>query len=76
MPLRTKLLLIVLVTLIVVAHIGLWRDPTIPLAAKQKLTALNALGWAVIILPAIGVSYWLKAKTRKTDGLPPKEQLR
>lgn len=65
MPTRTKLLLSVLIIVIVVAHIGLWRDPDIPLAAKQKLTALNALGWAVIILPAIGVSYWLKTKTRK-----------
>jgi len=67
MSTRLKLLLVVLVALIVLGHIGLWRDPDIPLAAKQRLTALNALTWAVIILPAIGVSYWLKAKTRQQD---------
>lgn len=67
MPIRTKLLLAALIILIVVAHIGLWRDPDIPIEAKRRLTALNALAWAVIILPAIAVSQWLKAKTRKPD---------
>ncbi|WP_375279974.1 phenylalanyl-tRNA synthetase subunit beta [Pseudooctadecabacter sp.] len=62
---RSKLGLAVLVTLIVVAHIGLWRDPDIPLEAKRRLTGLNALGWAVIILPVFAVNQWLKAKTRK-----------
>lgn len=64
---RIRLFTAALVTVIVVAHIGLWRDPTIPLEAKQRLTMLNALGWAVIILPAIWVSFWLKAKTRPRD---------
>ena len=67
MPTRSKLLIVTLLILIVVGHIGLWRDPDIPLDAKQRLTTLNALGWAVIILPAIGVSKWLKAKTRNRD---------
>ncbi|WP_296416963.1 phenylalanyl-tRNA synthetase subunit beta [Pseudooctadecabacter sp.] len=62
---RLMLGLAALVTLIVVAHIGLWRDPDIPLEAKRRLTALNALGWAVIILPVFAVNQWLKAKTRK-----------
>lgn len=67
MPILIKLLLLALIPLIVIAHIGLWRDPTIPLEAKQNLTLLNALGWGAIILPAIGVSFWLKAKTRPRD---------
>lgn len=61
---KRRVILAGLILLIVVAHIGLWRDPEIPLEAKQRLTLLNALGWAVILLPAWGVSQWLKAKTR------------
>lgn len=67
MRLRTKIFIAALITLIVVAHVGLWRDPDIPLEAKRRLTMLNALGWAVIILPVFGVNQWLKAKTRKQD---------
>ena len=52
-----------LIALIVLAHIGLWRDETIPVEAKRRLTLLNALGWAVILLPAWGVSRWLKTRT-------------
>ena len=33
-----------------------------PLEMKRRLTLLNAAGWAVVILPAIGVSFWLNAK--------------
>lgn len=62
---RFKLFLIALVALIVVAHIGLWRDPDIAVEAKRRLTILNALGWGVIILPVFAVNQWLKAKTRK-----------
>ncbi len=53
-----------LVLLIVLAHIGLWRDETIPVEAKRRLTLLNALGWAAILLPAWGVSLWLRARGR------------
>ena len=67
MSTRFKLFLLALVTLIVVAHIGLWRDPDIPLEAKRRLTTLNALGWVVIILPVFAVNQWLKAKIRKDD---------
>ncbi|MEM6729749.1 MAG: phenylalanyl-tRNA synthetase subunit beta [Pseudomonadota bacterium] len=48
-------------------HIALWRAPDVPLDVKWRLTLLNAAGWAVVILPAIGVSYWLKAKTAPRD---------
>lgn len=67
MSTRAKLLLSCLITLIVVAHIGLWRDPDIPVEAKRRLTTLNAIGWAVIILPVFAVNQWLKAKTAKRD---------
>lgn len=68
MTLRLKLLLTALITLIVLAHIGLWRDPDIPVDAKRRLTALNALTWAVIILPLFAVNQWLKAKTTPNQG--------
>ncbi|MCH2077122.1 MAG: hypothetical protein MK180_09580 [Rhodobacteraceae bacterium] len=44
----------------------LWRSDA-PFDYKLRLTAINALSWAVIILPAIGVSFWLKAKASKRD---------
>lgn len=62
---RFKLGLVALVVLIVVAHIGLWRDPDLPIDTKRRLTMINALAWAVIILPVFAVNQWLKAKTRK-----------
>ena len=71
MPLRLKLLLAVLLTLIIAAHIGLWRDPDMTYEAKRNWTAINALSWAVIILPLFAVNQWLKthskAKPRKPD---------
>ncbi|MEM1233051.1 MAG: phenylalanyl-tRNA synthetase subunit beta [Pseudomonadota bacterium] len=47
-------------------HILLWSSDAPP-DYKRRLTLLNAASWAVIILPAIGVSLWLKAKTRDRD---------
>jgi len=70
MSLRFKIGLVALVTLIVVAHIGLWRDPDIPLDAKRRLTTLNAIGWGVIILPVFAVNQWLKAKTGAARSKP------
>ncbi|SLN54411.1 hypothetical protein [Pseudooctadecabacter jejudonensis] len=70
MSTRFKLYLIALVALIVVAHVELWRDPDIPLDTKRRLTTLNALGWAAIILPVFAVNQWLKSKTAKTDERP------
>ncbi|MGR3467032.1 MAG: phenylalanyl-tRNA synthetase subunit beta [Shimia sp.] len=43
-------------------HIALWvSDETT--AYKARWTAINMLTWAVILLPAWGVSMWLRAKT-------------
>lgn len=49
-----------LLALIVGGHVALWLSDA-PFEAKLRLTVLNALGWAVILLPALGVSLWLKA---------------
>ena len=56
-----------LLALIVGAHIALWRSDA-PFEAKLRLTILNALGWAVILLPALGVSLWLKAHRHQGRG--------
>lgn len=49
---------------VVGGHIGLWLSDA-PAAFKWRLTIINALGWAVVILPAIGVRFWLSAKLRE-----------
>jgi len=59
-----KIAVFALLVLIVLGHIGLWRDPDIPLEVKRRLTGLNALAWVVILLPAWGVSRWLGARER------------
>lgn len=55
-----------LLALIVAAHAALWLSDA-PVEAKLRLTILNAIGWAVIFLPAIGVSLWLKAHQRRSE---------
>lgn len=50
--------------LIVAAHLALWASDA-PQEAKLRLTILNGMAWAVIILPAIGVRMWLGARLRR-----------
>lgn len=52
--------LALLLAVVVLAHLGLWASDDIPVEVKRRLTLLNALGWGVVILPAIGVWFWLK----------------
>ncbi len=54
---------IVLITLIVGAHIAMWTSD-MPRSLALKLTALNAAGWAVVLLPAWAVSKWAKLHRR------------
>ncbi len=58
-----SILFATLAVLVVLGHVALWASDA-PYDAKLRLTVLNALSWAVIVLPAIGVSFWLKARTR------------
>ncbi|HSF63193.1 MAG TPA: phenylalanyl-tRNA synthetase subunit beta [Paracoccaceae bacterium] len=62
---RTALALTALLTLIVLAHIGLWRSDRVPDVLKLRLTLINATGWAIVLLPAWGVSLWLRARQRR-----------
>ena len=59
---------IALIILIVGAHILMWTSD-MPRSLAFKLTALNAAGWAVVLLPAWAVSKWAKvhAQTPKND---------
>lgn len=61
---KTRLAVTALLSLIVLAHIGLWSSDRWPAELKLRLTLLNALGWAVVLLPAYGVSRWLSARSR------------
>ena len=65
MPTRLKLLLAVLLVLIIVAHVGMWRDPDMTFEVKRNWTLVNTLAWGVIVLPMFAVNQWLKVKTRK-----------
>lgn len=56
----------VLILFIVGGHIALWMSDA-PRDVALRLTLINAAGWAVILLPAYGVSRWLKAKTSQGD---------
>ncbi|MEL6550407.1 MAG: phenylalanyl-tRNA synthetase subunit beta [Pseudomonadota bacterium] len=69
MPLWRRVLpfLAVAVAVFVIGgHILLWLSEA-PREVKLRLTLLNAAGWAVVILPAFGVSLWLKGKTRESE---------
>mgnify|MGYP000155440685 CR=1 FL=1 len=62
-----RLFVLFFLALIVLAHIGLWSSDTVPVEVKTRLTLLNALGWAVILLPVLAVNRWLKAHERHRD---------
>ena len=57
-------LVLILVTLIIIAHIFLWRsDMTFGL--KLTFTILNAIGWSIVILPILFIDKWLDAIKRR-----------
>ncbi|MGR3436836.1 MAG: hypothetical protein ACU0CO_18435 [Shimia sp.] len=55
-------LAVVTAILVIGGHVALWLSDADPVL-KWRLTALNAAGWAVVILPAWGVSRWLAVRT-------------
>ena len=56
---RTYILL-ALISLVAVAHVFLWLSD-MPTDLKWRLTALNALGWTVVLAPIFLVGRWLAA---------------
>ena len=72
-PRQNRIGLIVLLGFIVVGHGFLWASPNVPTDAKIRLTAINALGWAVVLLPAWAVGKWLethKTLNARPEGAP------
>lgn len=56
-----------LVTLIVIAHVFLWRSD-MDTGAKLTFTAINALAWTIILAPMFLIDRWLAAvKARNAD---------
>ena len=52
-----RLALILLIVLIIGGHIVMWTSD-MPRDIALKLTLINAAGWAVVFLPAWGVTKW------------------
>lgn len=50
-----------LLALVIAAHVALWNSDA-PQDLKLRLTLINAAVWAVILLPAVGVGLWLRAR--------------
>ena len=62
-------LVLFLVTLIVIAHIFLWRSG-MATGLKLTFTILNAIGWAIVLLPILFIDKWLdsiKRRNAETD---------
>ncbi|MEL7099792.1 MAG: hypothetical protein AAGM84_13255 [Pseudomonadota bacterium] len=50
----------VLVTFIVIAHVFLWRSDMAP-HFKLTFTILNAIGWTIVLAPILLIDRWLDA---------------
>jgi hypothetical protein len=59
---------ILLLIAIIGGHVALWMSPNVETAAALRLTLTNAGIWAVVLLPAIGVSMWARAHRRSDQG--------
>lgn len=47
-------------------HVALWLSPRVDPEAALRLTLINAAIWAVVLLPALGVTQWRRLH-RPTD---------
>ena len=62
-----RALVLALVTLIVIAHVFLWRSG-MPTPAKITFTILNAIGWTIVLAPILLIDKWLDAiRARNAD---------
>lgn len=59
-----RALVLFLVTLIVIAHIFLWRSG-MAFGLKLTFTILNAIGWSIVLLPILFIDKWLDAIKRR-----------
>ena len=61
----TKWIVTAMITLIVIAHIFLWRSD-MPTGLKTTFTMLNAIGWTIVFAPIFLVNRWLETKRNQT----------
>ncbi len=57
---RNRVALVVLLSIIVLAHIAMWRSE-MPRDVAMRFTIINAIGWSIVLLPILLVNRWLKA---------------
>jgi hypothetical protein len=57
---RSTWIVLSLVTLIVIAHVFLWRSD-MPVGEKLMWTVLNTIAWTIILAPVFLVDRWLDA---------------
>lgn len=50
--------------LVILGHVGLWTSERVPTELKADLTRINATAWAIVLLPAVAVTLWLRAQRR------------
>ena len=53
-----------MVTLIVIAHVFLWRSE-MDTGLKLTFTVLNAIGWSIVLVPILFIDRWLEAIKRR-----------
>jgi cytochrome bd-type quinol oxidase subunit 2 len=65
----TRLRWVLLLAAIVAGHVAMWLSPRTTSDEALRLTLMNASIWAVVLLPAIGVSMWARAhRGRRGEG--------
>ena len=60
MPARTKVILTLLISGILIAHVFMWRSD-MDSTAKLVFTVINFTGWAIVLGPIVLVHRWMKA---------------
>lgn len=61
----SRLRWVLLLATIVAGHVAMWLSPRTTSEDALRLTLTNAGIWAVVLLPAIGVSMWARAHRRQ-----------
>ncbi|KPQ14834.1 MAG: hypothetical protein HLUCCA09_03030 [Rhodobacteraceae bacterium HLUCCA09] len=69
----TRLRWVLLLAVIVAGHVAMWLSPRTTSDEALRLTLMNASIWAVVLLPAIGVSMW--ARAHRGEGGDSRERL-
>jgi cytochrome bd-type quinol oxidase subunit 2 len=63
----SRLRWVLLLAAIVAGHVAMWLSPRTTSEEALRLTITNAGIWAVVLLPAIGVSMWARAHRRQSE---------